>query len=150
MTVENNFTNSTYNLVENKQDDFGVFSSLTGEVANENTLSYSKHEFLKTQSIQIVEITWKGMGFSSIHNHNSDDITQGIALILEGEFRNTIYKQLPCTSVVEEKFRDYIKGECIYFPPKTIHKMNNLSSFVGRTLHIYSPPIQLMETFVVN
>lgn len=150
MTVENNFANNASSLVENKREDFDIFPAQNGEVANEKAPSYSKHEFFKTKLLQIVEITWKGNSFSAIHNHNSDDITQGIALILEGEFRNTIFKKLPCTSIVEEKFRDYTKGEFIYFPPKTIHKMNNLNASIGRTLHFYTPSIQVMETFVVN
>jgi len=108
--------------------------------------TYRRNLISQSGWYELLCICWKSGQRSPIHNHAGS--TCGLRII-EGIATETSFEPTPCGQIKATGSADYASGYVCTAQDADIHQVSNLQE-EGRsliTLHIYSPPLQAMDTF---
>jgi len=109
-------------------------------------VTYRRNLIKQSEWYELLCICWKSGQRSPIHDHAQS--TCGLK-IMAGVATETVFETTECGQIKAVKSSDYHVGQVCSTQDSEIHQVSNLQS-VGSvlvTMHIYSPPIQCMDTF---
>jgi cysteine dioxygenase len=91
-------------------------------------------------------LCWKNGQRSPIHDHPGSAC---VVRVLRGTLTETLFERAPNGHVKATFSRDFVQGSVIGSEDSDIHQVSNLQAENADlvTLHVYSPPLNRMETF---
>ena len=91
-------------------------------------------------------LCWKNGQRSPIHDHTGSAC---VVRVLRGTLTETLFELVPSGHIKATFSRDFIEGSLMGSEDTDIHQVSNLQAANADlvTLHIYTPPLNRMNTF---
>lgn len=110
--------------------------------------SYTRNCILETEKFELILICWEGGQITPIHDHGDEECW---VKIIEGEFRETIYKKNDVGDLNSIKSAILKPSDISYMIDfMGFHSLENLSKKRSMSLHLYAKPIRNCRIFDTN
>jgi cysteine dioxygenase len=110
-----------------------------------NRLPYGRNVLFSNDDYEVIVINLPGNRATAIHDHG-DSI--GCAFIVQGELQNITYTlDSNGYPLQKDEFR-FQAGQMLESPSGLIHEMRNPRKEAMVSLHVYSPPLQDIKSYV--
>jgi cysteine dioxygenase len=107
--------------------------------------SYTRNCIVENEKFELILLCWEIGQITPIHDHGGEECW---VKIIEGEFRETIYKVDEAGELNTVKSTISKTGDISYMVDfMGCHRLENLSDSRSMTLHLYAKPIRKCNTF---
>ena len=107
--------------------------------------SYTRNCIVENEKFELILLCWEKGQITSIHDHGGEECW---VKIIEGEFRETIYKEDEAGKLNIVKSIISQTGDISYMVDfMGYHRLENLSDVKSMTLHLYAKPIRNCNMF---
>jgi cysteine dioxygenase len=107
--------------------------------------TYTRNCIFENEKFELILICWEAGQFTPIHDHGGEECW---VKVLEGEFKESIYKLEPNGKLVNVKSVISKKGDITYMIDfMGFHRLENLSNKRSISLHLYAKPIHDCQIF---
>jgi cysteine dioxygenase len=110
-----------------------------------NKLPYGRNVLLRNDDFEVIVIHLPGNRATAIHDHG-DSI--GCAFVVQGELLNITYSLDSNGYPLQEEEARFPAGQILESPSGLIHEMRNPRKEAMISLHVYSPPLQNIQSYV--
>lgn len=112
-------------------------------------LTYRRNLIKQNTWYELLCICWKSGQRSPIHDHAQS--TCGLKIVT-GVATETVFASTDCGQIKAVSSTDFAVGQVCSSQDSDVHQVSNLQSPGNDlvTLHIYSPPIQSMDTYTLT
>jgi cysteine dioxygenase len=147
--LEQLFTTTHKRSLEELKEALTSLGELVWHAANyrtePNRLPYGRNVLLRNDDYEVIVINLPGNRATAIHDHG-DSI--GCAVIVQGELQNITYTLDSNGYPLQKEESRFHAGEMLESPSELIHEMRNPRKEAMISLHVYSPPLQNIQTYV--
>jgi cysteine dioxygenase len=106
---------------------------------------YTRNCIIDTEKYELILICWCEGHQTSIHDHGGEECW---VKVIEGEFKETIYKQNEEGELTIVKSATSKSNEVTYMKDfMGFHRLENISSKKSMSLHLYAKPIRKCNVF---
>jgi cysteine dioxygenase len=133
---------TTYNQIirsiELSKDDFDGISTWSDQ-------SYTRNCIAENEQFELILLCWEKGQRTAIHDHGGEECWVNI---IEGEFKETIYKEDANGELVAVKTHYSEAGNCTYMIDfMGFHSLENISDKRSMSLHLYAKPIRNCQVY---
>lgn len=120
------------------KDEFDGIASWSDE-------SYTRNCVAENEKYELILLCWEKGQITPIHDHGGEECWVNI---VEGEFKETIYKEDTQGELVEVTTNYAKAGDCTYMIDfMGFHSLENLSDKRSMSLHLYAKPIRNCKVY---
>jgi cysteine dioxygenase len=109
-----------------------------------NQLPYGRNVLLRNDDFEVIVINLPGNRATAIHDHGE---SIGCAFIVQGELLNVTYTLDSNGYPAPEKESRFTAGQILESESGLIHEMRNPRKDAMISLHVYSPPLQNIQSY---
>ncbi len=108
--------------------------------------SYTRNCIVENEKFELILLCWEKGQFTPIHDHGGEECW---VRVIEGEFRETIYKESELGELSEVRSAISKTNEITYMIDfMGFHRLENLSEKRSMSLHLYAKPIRNCNVFI--
>ena len=109
--------------------------------------NYTRNVICQTPQFALLVLCWKLQQFSSIHDHAS---SVSAVYVHQGKMTSREFASMPNSPVVLEKEELIQDGEFVMADDNIVHQLGNANDSNLVTVHIYSPPLTIINKYDIN
>ena len=120
-------------------------SSVYKNICTWSNESYTRNCIFENEKFELILLCWESGQFTPIHDHGGEECW---VKIIEGEFKETIYKIDSKGQMVNVKSIISTTNDVTYMVDfMGFHRLENLSNKRSLSLHLYAKPIRSCKVF---